>query len=124
MRLILIDRPCEARLNFEPLSLSRPIWDLRTGITSLAEKLIAKTGAKDVACFVPDYMAEVYRETSSWPVNDPKSLSGDDLLIVHGRVKAAGFNVAATGLSQVAFDESGQCLYARIAKADLGKLKT
>ena len=124
MRLILIDRLNDARLHFEPLALSRPIWDLRSGITSLAEKLIDTTGATDVACFVPDYMADAYREVTAWPVNNPASLSGDDLLIVHGRVKAAGFNVASTGPSEVTFDESGQCLYARISKADLSRLKT
>ena len=99
MRLILVDRLNEERINFEPLVLSRPIFDLRCGFTSLGEKLIAKTGAKDVACFVPDYMADAWRETSQWPVNDAKKLTGDDLLLVHGRVRASEFHVAATGPS-------------------------
>jgi len=123
MRLILLDRLHGARLNFEPLALSRPIWELRVGMTSLAEKLVARTGASDVACFVPDYMAGAYRETATWPVNDAKSLAGDDLLIVHGRVRADRFNVAPTGPSQATFDEQGECLYARIARGDLAKLK-
>jgi UDP-N-acetylglucosamine diphosphorylase/glucosamine-1-phosphate N-acetyltransferase len=122
MRLILLDRLHETRRHFEPLALSRPIWELRCGITSLAEKLVAKTGAKDVACFVPDYMADAYREMTAWPVNDSKSLAGDDLLIVHGRVKAEDLNVAPTGLSCASFDDRGQCLYARITRADLAKL--
>ena len=61
MRLILVDLPTEKRNHFYPLALSRPIWELRCGMTSLAEKLVAKTGASDVACFVPPYMADVYR---------------------------------------------------------------
>ena len=97
MRLILVDRLTEKRLNFHPLALSRPIWELRCGITSLKEKLLDKLGATDVACFVPPYMAEVYRAATDRPVNDPASLGGDDLLLVAARVKAAGFDVEPTG---------------------------
>src|SRR3972149_11178127 len=122
MRLILLDRLHDARLHFDPVALARPIFELRCVMTSLAEKLIAATGATDVACFVPDYMADAYREVAAWPVNDPKSLAGDDLLIVHGRVKAGEFRVATTGPSQAAFDEHGQCLYARISRGDLSRL--
>jgi UDP-N-acetylglucosamine diphosphorylase/glucosamine-1-phosphate N-acetyltransferase len=122
MRLILIDRLNDARRHFEPLALSRPIWELRTGFTSLAIKLIARTSAKNIACFVPDYMADAYREVVAWPVNDPKSLRGDDLLIVHGSVRSDSFQVAPTGPSQAMFDDHGQCLYARIARGDLARL--
>ena len=61
MRLILLDRLTEKRRHFYPLALSRPIWELRCGMTSLAEKLVAKTRPSDVACFVPPYMAERLR---------------------------------------------------------------
>jgi UDP-N-acetylglucosamine diphosphorylase/glucosamine-1-phosphate N-acetyltransferase len=92
-------------------------------MTSLGDKLIAKTGAKDVACFVPPYLADVYRAKTSRPVNDLGALKGEDLLLVSGRVKAADFAVAPVGPSEVAVDADGEVLYARIAKADLGKLK-
>ncbi|NQT12539.1 MAG: hypothetical protein HQ582_07320 [Planctomycetes bacterium] len=124
MRLILLDLPSDKRYHFFPLALSRPIWELRCGMTSLSDKLIAKTQASDIACFVPPYMAEVYRAASTWPVNDPAVLAGDDLLIVNARVKASGFSVEPTGPSQIAFDADGECLYARIAAADLAGLKT
>ncbi len=124
MRLILLDRLTDKRIHFYPLALSRPIWELRCGMTTLAEKLLARIGASDVACFVPPYMAEVYRGSCPWPVNDPASLAGDDLLIVHGRVKASGLDVQPTGPSQMATDSDGECLMARIAKEDLTRLKT
>ncbi|MBE3070128.1 MAG: hypothetical protein IMZ66_07810, partial [Planctomycetes bacterium] len=124
MRLILLDRTSQIRSRFHPLTLSRPIWELRTGITTLAEKLIRKTGAKSVACFVPDYMAEAYRARTDWPVNDPASLKGDDLLIVDPRVKAETFNVPPTGPSEIALDEEDQLLYARVARKDLAALQT
>ena len=124
MRLILLDCFNEKRSNFSPLALSRPIWELRCGMSTLAEKLITKIGAADVACFVPPYMAEVYRASSSWAVNDRASLQSDDLLLVNARVKASGFSVEATGPSRIACEEDGECLFARIAREDLGKLNT
>jgi UDP-N-acetylglucosamine diphosphorylase / glucose-1-phosphate thymidylyltransferase / UDP-N-acetylgalactosamine diphosphorylase / glucosamine-1-phosphate N-acetyltransferase / galactosamine-1-phosphate N-acetyltransferase len=124
MRLILMDRPTEKRRNFYPLALSRPIWELRCGMTTLGEKMLAKTGARDVACFLPPYLAETYRAQTAWPVNDAKALAGDDLLVVDARVKAAAFNWPAQGPSQVACGSDGEVLAARIAKGDLAKLKT
>lgn len=124
MRLILVDLLTPKRQNFYPLALSRPIWELRCGMTSLGEKLVARIGAKDVACFVPRYMGEAYRSSSAWPVNDISKLQGDDLLVVHGRVRASGFDIAPTGPSQIGLDEDGELLYARIARADLARLDT
>jgi UDP-N-acetylglucosamine diphosphorylase / glucose-1-phosphate thymidylyltransferase / UDP-N-acetylgalactosamine diphosphorylase / glucosamine-1-phosphate N-acetyltransferase / galactosamine-1-phosphate N-acetyltransferase len=124
MRLVLFDRLTPNRIDFYPLALSRPIFELRCGMTSLAEKLITKLGTGDVACFVPPYMADVYKAQTNRPVNDPATLRGDDLLLLSGRVKAAEFAVAPTGPSQVAVDADGETLYARIAKADLAKLRT
>lgn len=124
MRLILVDLPSEKRRNFDPLALSRPIWELRCGMTTLGEKLVAKAAASQVACFVPPYMAEAYREQTSWPVNDPAQLTGDDLLLVDARVQASGLNLAPSGPSQVVLDADGECLCARIARSDLGKLNT
>jgi len=145
MRLILVDSPEEVRGNFYPLALSRPLWELRCGFTSLGEKLIAKVGvsphrfacpaasceanrgasrneAVGAAYFVADYMADAYRAKVKRPVNDPSVLDGDDLLIVDPRVKADSFDVAAKGPSEVGLDEQGSVLYARVAKDDVAKL--
>jgi len=124
MRLILVDQLTEKRHHFYPLALSRPIWDLRCGMTSLFDKMLDKVGIVDVACFVPPYMAEVYCNGTGRPVNDPATLSGDDLLVVAARVKAAGFDVEPAGPSEVAVDDDGDLLYARIAQADLERLNT
>jgi UDP-N-acetylglucosamine diphosphorylase/glucosamine-1-phosphate N-acetyltransferase len=124
MRLILFDSLTPKRLNFHPLALSRPIFELRCGMTSLGEKIIAKTGITNVACFVPPYIGYVYRMRTSYPVNDLDTLQGDDLLLVNGRVKASEFAVASSGPSEVGVDFSEEVLYARITKEDLGKLHT
>jgi len=129
MRLILLDSPDEVRRRFYPLALSRPLWELRCGFSSLGEKLIAKVGG-GVAYFVPEYMADAYQAKARHPlrlrsglaVNDSSVLEGDDLLIVDPRVKADSFDVAGSGPSEVGLDEQGSVLYARIAKADLAGL--
>src|ERR1051325_2443865 len=102
MRLVLFDVQSENRRNFYPVALSRPIFDLRVGMTSLAEKMIAKSGASDVACFVPSYMATYWKTQTSWKVNDPASLKGDDLLVTTGRLKAQALDsIDRKGASQV-----------------------
>jgi len=122
LRLILHDVDQEIRFAFRPLSLSRPIWELRCGITSLREKLIAHFGASEVAYFVPEYLAEAYRAKTDGPVNDASSLGGDDLLILAGQVRADGLDIPPTGPSEVGVDTAGRVLYARIARGELDKL--
>lgn len=123
MRLIFADLATNKRINFYPLALSRPIWELRCGMTSLAEKLQAKTNPASVAGFVPDYMAAACREQGGMPINDAAQLSGDDLLVVDPRVKAEGLPIEPTGPSQVVLGEDGGVLVARIARGDLAGLK-
>ena len=122
MRLILLDSPEDVRFRFRPASFSRPLWELRCGMTSLGEKLIAKVGAIDIVYFVPPYMADVYRAKVDRPVNSVAELAGDDLLIVDPRVKADAFDVEGVGPSQVGLDGEGRVLYARIARQDAARL--
>jgi len=137
MRLILADIFDKNRGNFYPLALGRPVWELRCGFNSLGEKLIdkwhglqarentAKTAMpqKDVACFVPDYMADSYANKTKYPVND-LSVLDDDLLILNPCIKAESCNVTISGPSEVGLDEQGNVLYARIVKDDLSRLPT
>ncbi len=121
MRLILFDGPEDVRAKFYPLTYCRPVWDLRCGMTTLGEKLIAKLGVKDVAYFVPSYMADAYADQVDGKVNDPASLSGDDLLLVHGSVEAATLDLATAGPSEVGM-LGDVVAYIRVARSDLAKL--
>jgi len=124
MRLILVDLPTADRINFHPLALSRPIWELRCGMTSLAEKLLARVKPAEVACFLPDYMAQAHRARTSWEVNDLTSLQGADLLLVNPRLKASTFDISPAGPAQVGLDEQGNVLYARIPMKDAAGLSS
>lgn len=122
MRLVLLDVNQDKRRNFDPLSLNRPIWELRCGMTSLRDKLVARTAATDVAYFVPDYLAETVRARTEGRVNDMQALAGDDLLLVDARAKADALDVEPTGPSEVTVSAEGELLIARIARADLEQL--
>jgi len=122
MRLLLFDGSPQARGRFNPLAWSHPIWELRCGITTLAEKLHARLNPDDVACFVPEYMAEAYAQRTQWKVNDTAALASEDLLAVNARVKAASLDVTGTGPSEVGLAQDGEVLYARVAATDAGKL--
>lgn len=122
MRLILVDLPTDDRINFHPLVLSRPIWELRCGMTSLAEKLLARIKPAEAACFLPDYLAATYRMRTAWKVNDLASLKGADLLLVNPRIKASTFDISPAGPAQVGLDEHGNFLYARIPMKDAAGL--
>jgi UDP-N-acetylglucosamine diphosphorylase/glucosamine-1-phosphate N-acetyltransferase len=124
MRLILLDRPGPRRRNFYPLALSRPIWDLRFGMDSLAAKLVDAVAATDVACWAPPYLAAVYGRETAWPVNDPQSLVGADLIVTDARLKPAALEPMADGPSRVAFNADGEVLAARIRREDLARLRT
>jgi len=119
MRLILFDRETDERRRFYPAALSRPIFDLRCGMTSLGDKLVAACAATDVACFVPNYMAQAYRGQTSWAVNDPASLAGDDLLLLNARLKAdAVAKIDRAGSSHAGIASDGVVLYVWLRRAD------
>lgn len=126
MRLIIFDADDQHRKGFYPISLSRPIWDLRCGLTSLADKLIAKTMAADVAYWVPPYLAAVCRQRlgTDRRVNDSTTLKADDLLIVNARVKADGLNITPAGRAEIAIGRDGDVLYVRIPRNELSLVRT
>lgn len=122
MRLIILDLPGQQRVNFYPLALSRPIWELRFGMTTLADKLVAASGASEAACFVPPYMADAYREQTTNPVNDTDSLQGDDLLLVDARVKAENIESFSSGPTRAVFDADGSLQLAYVSQQDIHRL--
>jgi len=83
MRLIIFED--ETYDQFYPLTYLRPIFELRCGATSLADKIRRAAPDADLAYFARDLLAPVLRERLDAPVNDPATLAGDDILLVNAR---------------------------------------
>jgi UDP-N-acetylglucosamine diphosphorylase/glucosamine-1-phosphate N-acetyltransferase len=70
----------------EPLSLTRPVFDLRCGMTTLAQKLFRHVSARDEGVLLRPWLADLYRSLHpQLPVNDPAWLGADDLMLINGR---------------------------------------
>jgi UDP-N-acetylglucosamine diphosphorylase/glucosamine-1-phosphate N-acetyltransferase len=84
MRLIIFeDEKCE---NFYPLTLLRPVFELRCGYTTLLSKILGAFERMKTGFFIRDHLSPTFRKrTPSGIINDKEILSGDDLLIVNGR---------------------------------------
>jgi UDP-N-acetylglucosamine diphosphorylase/glucosamine-1-phosphate N-acetyltransferase len=83
MHLCLFEERAE---QFEPLSLTRPIFDLRCGITRLADKQTQHFAATDYGVWIRPLLAELYRsEHPERPVNDLAWLQSHDVILVNGR---------------------------------------
>lgn len=125
MRLILFDADHPNRRDFYPLALSRPIFEMRCGFGTLADKLIRRTGAADVAYFVPDYLAEVTRARSERRVNDPAALDGADLLLLNARIKPDAIErIDRRGPSVCGHDEHGEVTFVWLRHTDREQIET
>ena len=88
MRLVIFENKGIEHLY--PLTYLRAAFELRCGHTSLAEKINRAVGpVSETAFFVREALASVIRQRHSESrVNDPAILSGEELLLVDGRVLA------------------------------------
>jgi hypothetical protein len=72
--------------NLEPLTLTRPVFDLLCGLTSLGEKQCRHFGAGEVGVLVRPELAELYRqERPEVRVNDLAWLRAGPTILVNGR---------------------------------------
>jgi UDP-N-acetylglucosamine diphosphorylase/glucosamine-1-phosphate N-acetyltransferase len=71
---------------FEPLTLTRPVFDLRCGIQTIAEKQRRYFGATSRSAIVRPLLAEWYQsEHPTMPVNGEGTFPGGDAILVNGR---------------------------------------
>ena len=124
MRLVLIDRPTREAAELlpagaEPADLGTAVRHHLAGWRSSSAAFLGG----DVACFVPEYMADVYRARSGRRVND--------LAAPGGRRPAAGRRPGEgrrlpdrrpRGQAWSCCDADGEVLVARVARADLAEL--
>ena len=70
----------------EPLALTRPIFELRCGLTTLGEKLLRYFGVSNGGALLRPVLEDLYRQQNpDVAVNDADWLSSDDLILVNGR---------------------------------------
>ena len=73
-------------VNLSPLTLTRPAYELRCGMSSLKEKILRQFPGKEVILHCRDYLADaVAEENSGFQVNE---LPSDSCLFINGRVLA------------------------------------
>jgi len=120
MNLVIFE-DIEAAANFYPLSLSRPVFELRCGIRNLAEKIEAKFSTQAAAYLVREYLAPTFRRRAAPAVNDLSRCKGQAVLLVNGRVKASTLNVAADGPSEIGL-KGETVVYCRLTAQDAAKL--
>ena len=74
--------------NFEPLTLSRPVYELFCGINTLKEKIISVFPDSEFELLCRDYLTETVKSANpKIPVNN---LKGSDCLLINGRVIEPG----------------------------------
>jgi UDP-N-acetylglucosamine diphosphorylase/glucosamine-1-phosphate N-acetyltransferase len=70
----------------EPLTLTRPVFDLLCGRTSLARKQVNHVAAQEIGVLVRPYLAAVVKESRpSWFVNDYSWLHAAPTMLINGR---------------------------------------
>jgi UDP-N-acetylglucosamine diphosphorylase/glucosamine-1-phosphate N-acetyltransferase len=73
-------------VNFHPLTLARPVFELVCGQYSLRERVVRHCGVSEWGVFVRDHLAEAYREAHPEArVNDFDWLSEATTMLVNGR---------------------------------------
>lgn len=82
MRVCLIEDRVEF---FEPLSLTRPVFDLRCGLAPLGERLWRYLGATSPGAVIRPHLVELYRQQhSGLAVNDVDWLAEGPVALVNG----------------------------------------
>ena len=71
--------------NFYPLTYLRPAFELKSGWTTLREKIVRRFKAAPVCYFVRDWIEPTYKAIAGAPVNAMSALKGD-VLFVNGRL--------------------------------------
>ncbi|MFQ5649486.1 MAG: GlmU family protein [bacterium] len=67
-----------------PLSLTRPVYDLRCGFTTLKEKIVRQFPLSTISLHCRDYLQEVVREQN--PGVEVNEIDADECLFINGRI--------------------------------------
>ncbi|MFQ6067637.1 MAG: putative sugar nucleotidyl transferase [bacterium] len=115
---IFEDRKVE---NFYPLTLTRPVYELRCGISNLWEK-ISRISEGSLHLLCREYLSRVTSQRiNKARVNQLQDLKDGDILFVNGRVLFLDEEIALEGDEKIAV-QGQDIVYARLNKDTLEKL--
>jgi UDP-N-acetylglucosamine diphosphorylase/glucosamine-1-phosphate N-acetyltransferase len=117
---IFEDRKVE---NFYPLTLTRPVYDLRCGISTLWEKISQISNSEETSHLLcRDYLSKVTSQRIKRArVNQLQNLKDEDLLFVNGRLLFLDEPIVLEGNEEIAV-QGEEIVYARLNKDTLEKL--
>jgi len=73
----------ESYENFLPLTHTRPVYECRTGMLSLLERIQKLFRESKLICFTRSYLAPTFKKRVTHPVNDLKAVD-DNVLLING----------------------------------------
>ncbi len=92
----------EAYENLYPLSLTRPVFELKCGQVSLRERILRDFPGVDVSYFLRDYLAPVFSQgKKEVSVNEVAALKTDDVRFINGRWLLSRGELNLTGEEEV-----------------------
>jgi len=69
--------------NFLPLTYTRPVYECRTGMLNILERIQRLFQESKLICLTRNYLAPTFKKRVTHPVNDLKAVD-DDLLLING----------------------------------------
>jgi len=107
--------------NLNPLALTRPVFELLCGMTSLWENIVKRFYSDtDVSFLCRDYLKEVLHQKVNRKVND---LSGiDNALFVNGRILASSSELPSVDGDEEIGIQDGVIVYARLKGSNINSL--
>jgi len=108
---IFEDERCES---LYPLSLTRPVFQLKCGQITLRERILRSFPGEKISYFMRDYLVPIFRKNQPRvSVNDTDVLKNEDVLLINGR-----WLLSRGELRQDGHEEMGVCgkdiLYLRV----------
>lgn len=109
--------------NLYPLTLFRPVWELRLGYFLLWQKFYEKYNRPKTCFFTRDYLVPTVKKRlpPNTVLNDPTQLKGRGVLLVNGRWLGINLTIPLTGDEEV-WVKDGEFVYARLNAATIDKL--
>ncbi len=99
--------------NLYPLSLTRPVFDLKCGQITLRERILRDFPGVDVSYFLRDYLAPLFsQDKKEASINDTDALKREDILFINGRWLLSKGELSLSGEEEIGICEK-ESLYLR-----------